>query len=284
MKVVVTGAAGQLGAATAAVWAAAGHEVTSLTRSELDITRPADVREVIGVIAPGLIINCAADNRVDAAEADPLPPLGANAWAVGSLARAATAFNATLVHYSTDFVFDGEASQPYSEDDAPNPRSVYGMTKLLGEMLAAGVPHHYVLRVESLFGGDRARSSIDRLWSLMASGQPAHAFSDRVVSPSFVDDVTAATRALVERRAPAGLYHCVNSGHASWFNVIDRLRQLGGFPERLLIAQRAADAHLPAPRPMFAALSNARLHAAAGITMPPWQDALERYVVRLQRG
>lgn len=284
MKVVVTGAAGQLGAATAAAWAAAGHEVTALTRLELDITRPADVREVIGAAAPGLIINCAADNRVDAAEADPLPPLGTNAWAVGTLARVATALNATLVHYSTDFVFDGEVGRPYEEDDAPNPRSVYGMTKLLGEMLAAGIPHHYVLRVESLFGGERARSSIDRLWSLMVSGQPALAFSDRVVSPSFVDDVTVATRALVERRAPAGLYHCVNSGHATWFDVIDRLRQLGGFPERLLNAQHAADARLPAPRPMFAALSNAKLHAATGITMPGWQDALARYVTRLQQG
>lgn len=278
----MTGAAGQLGAATADVWTAAGHEVSALTRSHLDITRSADVRKVIGAIAPGLIINCAADNRVDASESDPLPPLGANAWAVGSLARVATELNATLVHYSTDFVFDGETTRPYSEDDAPNPRSVYGMTKLLGEMLAAGAPHHYVLRVESLFGGEQARSSIDRLWSLMASGQPARAFSDRIVSPSFVDDVAAATVALVEQRAPTGLYHCVNTGHASWFDVTDRLRQLGGFSAGLLSAQRAADARLLAPRPLFAALSNAKLHAA-GITMPTWQDALSRYVMRLQR-
>ena len=282
MKVVVTGAAGQLGAATAAAWAAAGHDVTALTRTSLDITRPADVREVISASAPALIINCAADNRVDAAETDPLPPLGANAWAVGSLARVATELNATLVHYSTDFVFDGEASQPYSESDPPNPRSVYGMTKLLGEMLAAGAARHYVLRVESLFGGDKARSSIDRLWSLMASDKQAQAFSDRVVSPSFVDDVTAATQALVEQGAPTGLYHCVNSGHATWFEVIDRLRQLGRFSAHLLTAQRAADARLVAPRPMFAALSNAKLQAA-GIPMPSWQDALARYAVRLQR-
>lgn len=283
MNVVVTGAAGQLGAATVRAWTAAGHTVSALTRADLDITKPADARRVVASLAPGLIINCAADNRVDAAQTDPLPPLAANAWSVATLARLAAEHGATLVHYSTDFVFDGETDRPYIETDAPNPKSVYGMTKLLGEMLAADAPRHYVLRVESLFGGEKARSSIDRLWSLMASGQPAMAFSDRVVSPSFVDDVTAATQAMVERRAPVGLYHCVNSGHAVWYDVIDHLRQLGGFPEHLLSAQRAADAGLPAPRPMFAALSNAKLHSA-GIPMPSWQDAIARYVTRLQRG
>ncbi len=281
MNVVVTGAAGQLGAATVQAWRRAGFAVTGLTRFDLDIANPAGVRRVLGALNPGLIINCAADNRVDNAETDPLPPLCVNAWAVSQLARLAAECNATLVHYSTDFVFDGDTTRPYSEDDPPNPRSVYGMTKLLGEMLAADAARHYVLRVESLFGGDTARSSIDRMWSLMASGQPATAFSDRIVSPSFVDDVTAATRALVERQAPVGLYHCVNTGHATWFEVIDYLRDLGGFPASLLSAQPVADARLVAPRPLFAALSNARLRDA-GIPMPSWQEAIAQYAGRLR--
>jgi dTDP-4-dehydrorhamnose reductase len=283
VNVVVTGAAGQLGAATVIAWTAAGHSVTGLVRADLDITQPAEVRRVIGGIGPDLIINCAADNRVDAAETAPLPPLATNAWAVASLARLSADEGATFVHYSTDFVFDGATDRPYTEDDAPNPRSVYGMTKLLGEMLAADAPRHYVLRVESLFGGHTARSSIDRLWSLMQAGQPAMAFSDRVVSPSFVEDVTAATRALIERRAPVGLYHCVNSGHATWFDVVDHMRQLGGFAQHLLSAGRAADTTFPAPRPMFAALSNHKLRDA-GIPMPSWQDAIARYVTVLRHG
>lgn len=283
MKVVVTGAAGQMGAATVDAWSAAGHVVVGLTRSELDITVPAAVRRVIGPIAPEVIINCAADNRVDLAQTAPLPPLAANAWAVATLARLAGDFGATFVHYSTDFVFDGETHRPYTEGDAPNPRSVYGMTKLLGEMLAADAPRHYVLRVESLFGGHTGSSSIDRLRSLMESGQPAVAFSDRVVSPSLVDDVAAATRAMIEGRAPVGLYHCVNTGHATWFEVIDHLRQLGGYPEGLLSTRRAADAAFDAPRPLFAALSNAKL-LEAGIPMPSWQDAIARYVSRHRRG
>lgn len=283
MKVVVTGAAGQLGAATAAAWVAAGHTVAGLTRSDLDITSPADARRVLGAIAPDLIINCAADNRVDAAETAPLPPLAANAWAVATLARLCVESDATLVHYSTDFVFDGETDRPYVETDPPNPRSVYGMTKLLGEMLAADAVRYYVLRVESLFGGETGRSSIDRLWSQMANGQPAMAFSDRVVSPSLVDDVIEATRVLIERRAPVGLYHCVNTGCATWFEVIDHLRRLGGFPDGAVLPRRAADAGLPAPRPMFAALSNAKLRSV-GVAMPPWQDAIARFVDRGRRG
>ena len=282
MRVVVTGAAGQLGAATARAWTAAAHEVTGLTRSDLDLTQPAAVRIAIEAIRPELIINCAADNRVDAAETAPLPPLATNAWAVGTLARLAADLDATFVHYSTDFVFDGEANRPYTEGDAPNPRSVYGMTKLLGEMLAADAPRHYVLRVESLFGGMTGGSSIDRLWSLMASGEQAAAFSDRVVSPSFVDDVIDATRALVERRAPVGLYHCVSTGHGTWLEVTDYLRELGGFPASLLSGRRATEMTFPAPRPLFAALSNAKL-LQAGVPMPSWQDAMTRYVSRRQR-
>jgi len=280
---VVTGAAGQLGDATVRAWTAAGHAAAGLTRSELDITHPADVRRVIGGIRPDLVINCAADNRVDAAESAPLPPLAGNAWAVASLARLAADVGATFVHYSTDFVFDGDADRPYTEADPPNPKSVYGMTKLLGEMLAADAPRHYVLRVESLFGGHTARSSIDRLWSRMEAGEPAMAFTDRIVSPSFVEDVTAATRALVEQRAPVGLYHCVNTGHASWFDVVDHMRQVAGFAQDLLSPGRAAEATFPAPRPMFAALSNQKLRDA-GIAMPSWQDAIARYVNVHRRG
>jgi dTDP-4-dehydrorhamnose reductase len=283
VNVIVTGAAGQLGAATVPAWTHAGHTVTGLTRSDLDIARPQDVSRVIAGLRPDLIINCAADNRVDAAQADPLPPLAANSWAVGSLARAAADAGAVFVHYSTDFVFDGEATQPYSEEDAPNPRSVYGMTKLLGELLAADAPRHYVLRVESLFGGHTARSSIDRMWTTMASGKPAAAFSDRVVSPSFVEDVAKATQVLVERGAPAGVYHCVNSGHTTWFDVIDYMRRLGGFDDALLTPSLASETRFPAPRPMFAALSNRKL-SDAGFEMPFWQDAITRYVSVLQRG
>lgn len=282
MNVLVTGAAGQLGAATVAAWTADGHTVAGLTRADLDITESDQVRRAMARFAPDIILNCAADNRVDAAQAAPLPPLAANAFAVRTLARVAAETNATLVHYGTDFVFDGDTDRPYTEEDAPNPRSVYGMTKLLGEQFATDAPRHYVLRVESLFGGLSDGSSIDRLWSQMSSGGPALAFSDREVSPSFVEDVIAATRGVIERQVPAGLYHCVNTGHATWFEVADHLRRLGGFPETCLQAGRAAEMKWLAPRPLFAALSNTKLQRA-GVTMPTWQDAVARFVGQRSR-
>ena len=281
MNVVVTGAAGQLGTETTAAWTAAGHIVAGLRRADLDLTRPADISRVMDRLRPELVINCSADNGVDAAESDALPPLAVNAWAVASLARACAEFGATFIHYSTDFVFDGTADRPYGEDDGPNPKSVYGMTKLLGEMLATDAPRHYVLRVESLFGGRVRHSSIDRLWGRMASGETAMAFADRTISPSFVTDIVWATRTLVEAHAPAGLYHCVNTGHASFFEVADYVRTLGGFPAELLKAGRVAEASLPAPRPMFTALSNQKLRDI-GIPMPEWRDAIARYVSDLR--
>ncbi len=180
------------------------------------------------------------------------------------------------VHYGTDFVFDGRASTPYVETDRANPLSVYGQSKLVGEWLALESPGVYVLRVESLFGGPAARSSIDRIITSLHCGQPARVFTDRVVSPSYVDDVVDATWELLDRRAPPGVYHVVNSGSASWYDLGVEIARLLGRDGRLERV-RAADVRMRAARPLFCALSNEKLRAA-GVNMPPWQDAIRRYL------
>ena len=146
------------------------HDVTAWTRQDIDLTRHQDVREAIGELAPQAIVNCASYNQVDAAEDDQVTALDVNAMVVGTLARAAAALDAVLMHYSTDFVFAGTASTPYTETDTPEPRSVYAQSKLIGEWLAADAPKHYVLRVESLFGGPHRRSSVDRIVDLVRAG------------------------------------------------------------------------------------------------------------------
>jgi len=288
VKVLVTGAGGQLGRTVAPVFASE-HEVAALTRGDLDLTDAAAVRATVDGLRPGVIVNCAAYNAVDGAEDDPVTALAVNAFGVRSLARAAAGIDATLVHYGTDFVFDGTASEPYGEDDPPNPQSVYATSKLLGEWFAQGA-RHYVLRVESLFGGGalapgadgrRPGSSLDRIADALLDGREVRAFTDRVVSPSYVDDVAAATLALVRRAAPNGLYHCVGSGHATWFDVTVALaRQLGVEPAIQGIT--LDELKLRAPRPRFCALSNRKL-ARAGFDMPHWGDALARYA-RARRG
>jgi dTDP-4-dehydrorhamnose reductase len=272
----VLGAGGQLGQAMAAELPAR-HEVVTLTRADVDVTSDAALTRAVTAICPDIIVNCAAFTAVDDAERAPADALAVNAWSVRTLARVAAALDATLVHFSTDFVFDGETDRPYTEDDEPNPRSAYAASKLIGEWLALEAPRAYVLRVESLFGGPKTRSSVDRLLAGIRAGTPVRAFSDRTVSPSYVSDVVRATDRLIEDDAPGGVYHCVNSGWATWAEVARELARLAGRPDAPIVEIPAADAGLLAPRPRFAALSNARL-AAAGIVMPTWQDALARHV------
>jgi dTDP-4-dehydrorhamnose reductase len=279
MKVVVTGAAGQLGSAFTS-WLADKSEVVAFTRRELDLTDTPRVAEVMRGTRADVIVNCAAYNAVDRAEDEAAAALAVNTFAVQSLARAAAEIDATLVHYSTDFVFDGLGHTPYVESDATNPRSVYGQSKLMGEWLAADAPRAYVLRVESLFGGPAARSSIDRIIAALESSQEARVFVDRVVSPSFVDDVVTATWQLLATDAAPGVYHVVNSGAATWYDVGQEAARLLGSATPL-VPVNVADMPLRAPRPQYCALSNAKL-ASVGVHMTTWQDALARWIARVR--
>ena len=272
----VLGAGGQLGEAMTEQLSAR-HEVVGRSRTDLDVTRTDAVRDVIHEVCPDVIVNCSAYTNVDRSEQEPVEALAVNAWAVRTLGRLASDIDALLVHYSTDFVFDGETDRPYTERDAPNPRSTYGMSKLLGEWFAQEAKRHYILRVESLFGGTRAHSTIDRMAAELRSGRSVRAFNDRTVSPSFVDDVVDATSRLIGGQAAPGVYHCVNSGWTTWAGVAHEVARIIGAPDALVEETPVAAAGLTVSRPRFAALSNARL-SAAGVKMPSWQDALGRYL------
>ncbi|MGE3274269.1 MAG: dTDP-4-dehydrorhamnose reductase [Vicinamibacterales bacterium] len=282
--VLITGAEGQLGRALASSFARRGP-VVAVGRGTLDITDHAAVARCLAAERPSVVLNCAAYNDVDAAEGAASAALDVNAMAVRSLARAAADIDACLVHFSTDFVFDGTARVPYTETDAPSPRSVYAQSKLLGEWFAADAPRWFVLRVESLFGaahwpGVRRVSSVDRIIDAIEAGEPARVFHDRTVSPSYLVDVAAAVMGLLDRDAPGGLYHVVNTGATTWLELGRLIASRLG-REDLLVPIAAADLKLSASRPMFAALSNDKL-AAAGISMPTWQDAVARYLAHRQ--
>jgi dTDP-4-dehydrorhamnose reductase len=279
MRIAVVGARGQLGAAIVGEFMSA-HDVTALGRADLDITEAATVDATMTRLRPEVIVNCAYNGDVDGAEDHPVEALQANAFGVRALARAASASGAALVHYSSDFVFDGMAGRPYTEDDRPNPRSVYAVSKMLGEWFANDAPRPYVLRVESLFGrapnGPPSKGSAAAILKTMLEGGEPTVFEDRTVSPTYLLDAARATRQLVEAGAPPGLYHCVNSGHCTWLEFARELaRQLGIEPR--LKPVRMADVPLRAVRPQYCALSNEKL-ASIGIVMPAWQDALQRYL------
>ena len=276
MRVLVVGAAGQLGQAMVSRLAGE-HDVVAATRADVDLTGHAAVLEFVRRVAPAAIVNCASYNNVDEAQGRQQHAFAVNAFAPGALARAAEAIDATLIHYGTDFVYAGTASQPYTEDDLPEPQSVYAQSKLVGEWLVADWRKHYVLRVESLFGGTHAKSSVDRIVAAVRAGAEAPVFFDRVTSPSFIDDVVAASAYLLRTEAPFGLYHCVNTGHATWLDLGREIARVLGRPETSLKPVSVDSVSFAAPRPRYAALSNQKL-AAAGYPMPTWQDAIGRHL------
>jgi dTDP-4-dehydrorhamnose reductase len=279
LRVAVLGSRGQLGAAAVQEFAS-GHEVLPLDHAALDIRDARAVEAMFEQAAPQVIVNCAGYNAVDAAEDHAVDALEANALAVRTLARLARAGDATLVHYSSDFVFDGTATTPYTENDQPNPRSSYAMSKLLSEWFAADAPSSYVLRVESLFGEAAGwaspKGSVAAIVKALRSGLAPRVFADRTVSPTYVVDAMRATRELIERRAPVGLYHCVNSGSCTWLEFAREAARILGCQPQFEVVQ-VADVKFRAERPKFSALSNGKL-ASLGIVMPTWQSALERYL------
>jgi len=277
--VLVLGAGGQLGRALVE---RLGDRpgLHAYGRSELDVANAAAVAAEVARVRPALVVNCSAFTDVDGAEDRQEEALRVNGIAAGVLARTAAAAGATFVHYSTDFVFAGREDRAWREDDPPEPQGVYAQSKLMGEWLARDCPHHYVLRVESLFGGPQGKSTIDRIAAALKDGREARLFHDRTVSPSFVDDVVEATLALVARQAPFGLYHCVNSGATTWLGVGQAIATHLGANPRLLVPTSVRDVTMKAPRPQYAALSNQKL-VAAGVPMPRWEDALARYLARL---
>jgi dTDP-4-dehydrorhamnose reductase len=276
MRVLVTGAAGQLGTTIVTDYSGRAN-VLPVTRKMLDVGDTPSVEAFVAREHPDVVINCAAYNDVDGAEDHAVDAIRINALAVRALAQGASGAGATFVHYGTDFVFDGVVDRLHTEEDAPAPRSVYACSKLLGDWFAADCPRHYVLRVESLFGGAHRRSSVDRIADAIRKGEPARVFVDRTVTPSYVKDVADATWKLLQTGAAAGLYHCVNSGVTTWFELAREIGRLLGV-EPNLVPVKIADVQMKARRPQYAALSNAKL-ARAGVQMPTWQDALRRYLV-----
>ena len=280
VRIVVTGASGRLGAVLCAELITAGYDLIALDRAELDITCAEEVTAVIDHVRPDAIVNCAAYNAVDAAETDRAAAFALNAHGPELLAAAAVAGGALFVHFSSDFVFDGEAHQPYVETHTTNPLSVYGSSKLAGEVAARRASRHYILRVSSLFGGvglNGHRATVDYIADRLLSGAVVRACLDRTVTPSYVPDVLRATLSMLDGGVPYGTYHCVNSTPTTWYQLAQEVaRQLEVTDS--IEPVRATDLRTIARRPRNCALSNQKL-VSLGIAMPIWQSAIQRHLL-----
>ncbi|HEX4402401.1 MAG TPA: dTDP-4-dehydrorhamnose reductase [Galbitalea sp.] len=267
----ITGAGGMLGHDLAT--ALGDRDVVALTRADLDVTDLESVRAAVD--GADVVINAAAYTRVDDAESEEEEAFAINATGAGNVAIAAAEASATLVHYSTDYVFDGTAATPYREYHPTNPVTAYGRTKAAGERLVIehGPERTFLLRIAYLYG-EHGPNFTKTMLRLASQRETVSVVTDQVGQPTWTADVAEQTLALLGSDAAPGIYHATNSGSASWFEFARAIFETAGLdPERVLptdsehYVQRA-------PRPRYSVLGH-RAWEAAGIPEPrDWREAL----------
>jgi dTDP-4-dehydrorhamnose reductase len=281
----VTGAGGMLGRDLMSLVTARGEEVTGLTRDDLDITDTAAVLAGVQAGKPDVVVNCAAWTAVDDAESHEDAALAVNGRAVAGLAAACAGSGAVLVQVSTDYVFDGAGSSPYSEMAVPAPRTAYGRTKLAGEqaVLATLPDTGYVVRTAWLYGA-HGPNFVHTMIRLARSGTCPAVVDDQRGQPTWSADVARQIHALITNNAPAGVYHATSSGETTWFGLAAEVFALfnaaeppreGAAPPAPVPTTSAAYQR-PAPRPAYSVLGH-DAWAATGIpSIGHWRDALQR--------
>lgn len=271
---IVTGAEGQVGRLLVAQAPRHGYQVRALTRRELDITDPAAARRHIG--EGDLVINCAAFTNVDAAETDPDTARAVNAVGPGNLARACAVAGARLVHLSTDYVFGGDLNRPYEISDECDPLSVYGRSKLDGELAVhAELPEAQVVRTSWVYTGGAGNDFVAAMRRLAATDRTVDMVADQTGSPTYAGDLVDALLHIAAGGIKAPVLHAANAGAASRFDQARAVfSQLGADPDRVRPVSTDAVPR-PARRPVYSALGMAE-SARAGLTpLRPWRDALE---------
>ncbi len=279
-KVLIVGCNGQLGKDMVAMAVAQGYAVRGVDYPDIDI---ADFRGASAIIAeqvPAVIINCSAYTAVDACETQRNEAYAVNSRGVENIAKCAGDFGALVVHFSTDYVFDGNGNTPYCESDAVNPQSEYGKSKLEGELrLAEILPDHIILRVAWLYGihGRHFIKKIkERAFAVRGTGEPLKVVTDEIGTPTYTVDVCRQTLSLLTK-GHRGLFHCTNEGFCSRFEFAREILRAYNL-DVPLIPCTSSDYKLPAPRPAYSVLENKRLKALGMNLMRDWKVAFAEYV------
>jgi dTDP-4-dehydrorhamnose reductase len=278
-RILLIGGSGQLGTALRAELD--GERVDAPDEDVFDVVT-GDLDELLDRAAYDAAINCAAFHNVDICEREPEKTLAVNAVAVDRFARACAARDIPFVTISSDYVFDGTASRPYTEADAPAPRTTYGVSKLAGELLTRRSGRkHCIVRTSGLFGtvgtSTKGYTLIDRVLAQAERGEPTRMVADMTFSPSYAPHVARAIRALVDGQA-YGTHHVTNAGACTWFAFVKTAFAKAGLADAPLEPITYASFGNPVQRPMYSPLENTTFAALGIAALPDWEQALDEFL------
>jgi len=280
VKTLILGSSGQLGQD---LMRTLGEESVGLTHTDVDVTDGVSVSRIVREHQPDWVINTAAFHRVDDCELNPTLAFAVNAIGAANVARAAAETGVGVVFYSTDYVFCGEGRprhDPHTESSKPNPRNVYGVSKLAGEQLVMNAnPRHLVIRSAGLYGTATSRKGWTFPELMVSKGRSdgwVKVVTDQALSPTYTHDLAETTQALMESDA-RGLFHLTNEGECSWFEFAQATFDITGIavnlePTVTVTGERRAK------RPSYSALASERLTESGVQPLRPWRDALEHYL------
>lgn len=262
-------------------------DLIAVGRPRVDLAQPETIRQVMAEVQPHLVINAAAYTAVDKAEIEPELATAINAIAPAILAQEAQQMGATLIHVSTDYVFDGRQSHPYRETDPTNPLSVYGQSKLAGEQAIRETKEnrHIILRTSWVYGIHGKSNFVKTMLKLGAEREEIRVVADQIGSPTWARDLASAIAQMIST-VEAGTYHYTNSGVASWYDfavaIFEEAHQLG-FPLKVqrVIPITTADYPTPAHRPAYSVLSCEKISKVLETRAPHWREALRQMLAEL---
>jgi dTDP-4-dehydrorhamnose reductase len=280
MKYLIAGASGQLAKAFIARFEQTGTEFDAPPATEFDITDSTAVERIFAGSKPDVIINCAAYNNVDAAEKNPQPAFSINAEAVKILADAAAKSGAVLVHYGTDYVFDGKTEKPYCEDDAAAPLNAYGESKLAGENISLESEAESLMLRLSWVYGDGTQNFLHKMLQWSDGRDVLKVVWDQISVPTYTEDIVTYTLKALDKKL-RGCYHLTNSGYATRYEVAKCFFKCIS-NDTILIPVGSDAFPSPVKRPFFSAMSNKKLSDDLNESIPSWEDALTRFVAKMK--
>ena len=286
MRILVTGSTGQLGSEVLGAFSQSGHEIIAPVRQELDFLNPDEVADRVRRLQPDWVINCAAYTQVDRAESEVEQAFVINRDSVAQLAGAVAGYGGNLLHVSTDFVFDGEQSRPYREEDDARPLGVYGRSKWEGEQAVRAVlPEAIILRTAWVYGV-HGHNFVKTILRVASEGKPLRVVDDQVGSPTWARDIAGAIRALVQHRA-RGTYHYTNAGSTSWHGFATAIlaeATEAGFALKTDSVEAIPTSGYPTParRPAYSVLDTGKIQSLLTAPIPHWRDSLNRMLKELQ--